>query len=398
MKRVAIIGVQGLPAKYGGFETCAANLVTHSSEGVEYTVFCSSKHYPERVSTFYRARLKYLPWNSNGVQSILYDGVSMLLSLRHYDTLLVLGISGCIFLPLIRLLTKAKIVVNIDGREYLRSKWGRFAAWFLRKSEAMAVRYAHEVIADNPAIQEYVRETYGVEAHMVAYGADHVLVSMSEQEQIEVLNRYGLQPASYALTIARAEPENNLEMIANAFIGREEKLVIISNVRVSDYSVSFFNRLKNYPQIVVLDSLYDTRQLYALRNQAKCYIHGHSAGGTNPALVEAMMFGRPIFAYNVVYNKETTHGEASYFESSEELAELIFERPLPSGEKLKQIAILQYGWNQITKEYEQLYEREKKSEISVELSCLNNDADEHGSSKEGLVVYGCNGGGEPLNE
>ena len=162
MKQVAIVGIQGVPAKYGGFETLVENIIgDNCSPEVRYTVFCSSKDYTVRMKTYKGTRLKYIPlFHANGAQSTPYDILSMLKCLQGYDTVVILGVSGCIFLPVFRLFYRKRLVVNIDGLEHQRTKWGKFAKWFLRTSEAMAVRYADVVIADNKGIQNYVEETY----------------------------------------------------------------------------------------------------------------------------------------------------------------------------------------------------------------------------------------------
>lgn len=172
MKQIAIVGIQGVPAKYGGFETLVENIIgDNCSPEVRYTVFCSGKDYATRLNTYKNVRLKYIPlFHANGVQSTPYDILSMLKCLHGYDTVVILGVSGCIFLPVFRLLFRKRLVANIDGLEHRRAKWGKFTRWFLRTSEAMAVRYADVVIADNKGIQDYVRETYHKEAVLIAYG------------------------------------------------------------------------------------------------------------------------------------------------------------------------------------------------------------------------------------
>ena len=162
MKQVAIVGIQGVPAKYGGFETLVENIIgDNCCSEVRYTVFCSGKDYATRMKTYKGAQLKYIPlFHANGIQSTPYDILSMLKCLRGYDAVVILGVSGCIFLPIFRLLYRKQLIVNIDGLEHRRAKWSKFARWFLRTSEAMAVRYADVVITDNKGIQDYVTDTY----------------------------------------------------------------------------------------------------------------------------------------------------------------------------------------------------------------------------------------------
>lgn len=144
-KRIAIIGTVGVPANYGGFETLAENLVRYhdtASLKSSLTVYCSSKSYPSKEASYLSAQLKYVPLNANGAQSIPYDIVSLLSAVWHRsDVILLLGVSGAIALPLVRLFSSARIITNIDGIEWRREKWQGWAKRYLRFSEKMAVRY-----------------------------------------------------------------------------------------------------------------------------------------------------------------------------------------------------------------------------------------------------------------
>lgn len=120
--KIFIIGTVGIPAKYGGFETLAENLVINKAENIDYTVFCSTKIYRERREEYLDAKLRYINLNANGMSGIFYDLIGMLKSLRS-DVMLILGVSGSIFLPLIRFLYKGKIITNVDGIEWKREKW-----------------------------------------------------------------------------------------------------------------------------------------------------------------------------------------------------------------------------------------------------------------------------------
>ena len=356
MKEIAIVGIQGVPAKYGGFESLVENMIGENcSPDIRYTVFCSGKDYAERRKEYKGARLRYVPWfHANGMQSTPYDICGLLGSVRGYDCILVLGVSGCIFLPLFRLLCRIRLVVNIDGLEHRRAKWGRFAKWFLRTSEAMAVRYADVVVADNKGIQDYVKETYHKDSALIAYGGDQVLRVVPEEKQQEVLKSYGLEAGQYAVTVCRIEPENNSHLILEAFARTGYPLVFIGNWERSEYGRQLKMKYSNCPHIKLAEANYNLDVLYSLRNQCRCYIHGHSAGGTNPSLVEAMFFGKPILAYDVVYNRETTENRAHYFKTSEDLVELL-ENELGDGDVMRKIAQRRYTWAYIARQYEELF-------------------------------------------
>lgn len=356
MKKVAIIGTQGVPANYGGFESLVENLLGENCPSdVQYTVFCSSKDMPLRQTEYKGARLRYVPLHANGSQSIPYDIVSMCRCLRGYDVVLVLGVSGCLFMPVFRLLCRSRIVVNIDGLEHRRAKWGKVARMVLRTSEALAVRFADVIVSDNKGIQDYVTETYGKPSELIAYGGDHARRDLAPEFVAETLARYGVRKGEYAITVCRIEPENNSHVILEAFSrAPEHDLVFIGNWGHSEWSRKLKEQYSGYPNIKILDAIYDLDILYALRSSAGIYMHGHSAGGTNPSLVEAMFFGIPIIACDVVYNRETTENRAAYFRTGDDLLRLL-NAPLPSGEAMAEIAARRYTWRHVAAQYTSLF-------------------------------------------
>ena len=356
MKRVAIIGTQGVPAKYGGFETLVENIIGENcSDGISYTVFCSSKDMPDKIKEYKGARLKYVCLKANGVQSIPYDIVSMMRAICGYDAILILGVSGCIFLPIFKLFCRKKVIVNIDGLEYRRAKWKNWVKKFLKLSEKVAVRFADVIITDNKGIYYYVKEKYGKETTLIAYGGDHALIDITKEREEEILKQYDLVAGDYSISVCRIEPENNCHITLEAFKNSKENLVFIGNWDRNGYSRKLKEEYKDkYSNIILLNSIYDLNILYTLRKNAKYYIHGHSAGGTNPSLVEAMFFGRPILSYDVVYNRETTKNKAHYFTDADGLQQLIAQE-VDNGKELKEVACEKYTWAKIARQYEALY-------------------------------------------
>lgn len=355
MINVAIVGTQGVPATYGGFESLVENLLgVNCPEDVHYTVFCSGKDMPERISEYKGASLKYVPLRANGIQSVPYDMVSMCRCLKGFDVILVLGVSGGLFLPVFNLLNSKKLIINIDGQEYKRDKWGRFAKWILRMSEACAVRFADVVIADNKGIQDYVTQTYGKSSVLISYGGDHAKRSLAPDFVADTLKSYGLTSREYAITVCRIEPENNTPMVLDAFSRTNKTLVYVGNWNFSDYGRNLKAKYSHFQNIIMLDAVYDLDVLYALRSNAGVYVHGHSAGGTNPSLVEAMFFGMPILAFDVVYNRETTENKAHYFKNMEGLLNLLESDDL-DGSPMLEIANRRYLWKTISRQYAELF-------------------------------------------
>ena len=355
----AILGTVGVPGNYGGFETLAQNLVDYhgaTAKTSELAVYCSARAFPDRPETYGTARLRYIGLNANGAQSIPYDGLSLLDAVRRGDNqLLLLGVSGALVLPLVRLVSRARIVTNIDGIEWKREKWKGLAKLVLRASEWAAVRFSHVVIADNQAIAAYVTETYATPCDVIPYGGDHALEAAPDPAAVANL------PDSYALALCRIEPENNVAMILEAFAGLDMPLVFVGNWDKSDYGRALKARYASHPNITIHDPVYEPGALRAIRDRASVYVHGHSAGGTNPSLVEMMHFAIPVLAHGCAFNRHSTEGKARYFTTVAELAALATGltkvEKASIGTDMAEIARRRYTWGQIGKAYFDLLER-----------------------------------------
>lgn len=358
MKKVAVVGTMGVPAQYGGFETLVENLIDKkTTSNIRYTVYCSGKSYTNHLESYNEALLKYIPLQANGAQSVLYDMVSIIRAVKEHDVILILGVSGCIFLPLFRIFSNKRLVINIDGLEHRRDKWGRFAKAFLKYSEKMAVKYADVIVSDNKGIQDYVWQEYGKQSELIAYGGDHVLCDVSSVEDV-VLQNLSLKGKDYSFSVCRIEPENNVHIALEAFRLAHKELVVVGNWDKSQYGKELQEKYAKCENIHLISPIYDLKVLNVLRSNCSFYIHGHSAGGTNPSLVEAMFFGKPILAYDVLYNRETTEGKASYYKTVEELRKLLSESYNVYDERARamlEIAHRRYRWADITKHYESLY-------------------------------------------
>ena len=356
--RIAIIGTVGVPGNYGGFETLAENLATYherTNRDATLTVYCSKHAFTDRYEWFRKARRRFIPLNANGVSSVLYDIWSLFDAVRRGNNrILLLGVSGALALPLVRLIPDVSIVTNIDGIEWRRAKWNRFARTILRWSEAVAVRFSHQVIADNQAIADYVRDRYNRPCEVIPYGGDHALHAEGDAAAAAGL------PDRYAIALCRIEPENNVAMILDAFAKLDMPLVFFGNWDRSDYGRALKARYRDHPTITIHDPVYAPRSLRAVRDRAILYIHGHSAGGTNPALVEMMHFAIPVLAHGCAFNRHSTENRARYFETAEELAaEARALTPIDGdaiGRAMGEIARRRYTWDQIGKSYFALLE------------------------------------------
>ncbi len=356
-KRVAVVGTVGLPPNYGGFETLVDNLTYFLADNVDFTVFCSKKNYNKLLSKYNNANLIYLPFDANGYQSVIYDIVSMLKAIKYADTILILGVSGCIFLPLLKLITRKKLIVNLDGIEWKRDKWKKHAKIFLKISEQFAAKHADVIISDNLFIKKYVEEQYNKDSVLIEYGADQV---KKRQLTNELLQKFPFLQNKYALSVSRIVPENNVKTILKAFSKCEDfPLVIIGNWSNSSYGLNLKNEFSKYNHIYMLDSIYDLEILDQIRSNCYLYVHGHSAGGTNPSLIEAMYLELPIVAYDINYNVETTGGNAKYFKNETELCNIVQHL---NDKELKEISVKMYNlankkykWQNISKKYYEIF-------------------------------------------
>lgn len=357
---IAIIGTVGVPACYGGFETLAHELVSSLKKQCEFTIYCSGKTYPEqgRPTTWQGANLAYIPLSANGISSVLYDIWSMLHAIRRADMLLVLGVSGCLFLPILKLLSRKPVMVNLDGIEWRRAKWTGPAKWFLKLSERMAVRYADALIADNEGIRQEIQKRYKRDTSTIAYGGNQAFAVEATQEDC---TKYPFLRQPYAFKVCRIEPENNIELILKAFQAqRDLPLVVVGNWQHSEWARNLRESYSGHPHIFLLDPIYDPHTLNLLRSNAYVYVHGHQAGGTNPSLVEAMALGLPVLAYDVVFNVETTAHKALYFQDVATLQALIQTSPRTFkqlGETMADIAATRYTWEAISQAYAQLFDK-----------------------------------------
>jgi glycosyltransferase involved in cell wall biosynthesis len=359
-KTIAIVGTNGLPGRYGGWDQLLNHLTNNLRDKFSFIVYTSSFNAEKGLKAFNGAELKIVPLKANGVQSIPYDIVSMIHAIyKRYDVILILGTSGCIFLPIAKLFSK-KIILNIDGAEWKRGKWGDFAKSFLHLSEKIGVNYSDVVISDNKIIKDYVFEKYKISSELIEYGGDNAAyIPMSSETQ----HKYSITPHQYAFKVCRIEPENNIDFILESFMNSPLPLIIVGNWNFSIYGRELKKKYAKYSHLILLDPIYEQARLDELRGNCCLYIHGHSVGGTNPSLVEAMNLGLCCVVFNVSYNVETTENSALYFSSKDELRAIIkkfVDNEIDTEfykKKMSEIAKRRYLWSVVTKKYELVFRK-----------------------------------------
>lgn len=355
MKKLAIVGTVGLPANYGGFETLTEYLVKELSAYFEITVYCSKKRYNTTLPSYNGAKLFYINLDANGISSIPYDIMSLAHAKKYADVILLLGVSGSLFLPFINK-KKTLVVTNIDGLEWRRDKWSKLQRRLLHFLERVAVKFSSHIVADNQAIVDYVKFQYGKEAKLIEYGGDHVFAPKLSQSDLE---EFPFLKEAYSFMVARIEPENNIALILEAFRQIKKPLVLVGNWQNSQFSKELKSQYSAYENIHLIGPIYDQNILNKLRAHCTFYIHGHSAGGTNPSLVEAMNLGLDIMAYDCDFNRFTTQESALYFSTASQLASLVNDTKPSKKRKtaLQEIAKNRYTWKIISKKYKEILQK-----------------------------------------
>ena len=358
-KTIYIVGTNGLPVRYGGWDMLLHNLTLTLSKEYNIIVYTSSFEALKGIHSHNGASIKLIPLKANGFQSIIYDFVSMLhASFNRADYILVLGVSGGIFFPIFRLF-KSKIILNPDGAEWKRTKFNRFVKMFLKLSEKIAVKFSDKVITDNKIMSKDILHSYDVHSSVIEYGGDHVRkIPLTEV----TASSYKIKSNNYAFKVCRIVPENNIEMILEAFSKTQFKLLLIGNWNNSQFGIDIRQKYNNNNNLLLLDPIYDQEKLDELRSNCRIYVHGHSVGGTNPSLVEAMHLALPCLIYGVNYNIETTESSAEYFLSEKDILSGLSklwnnEEYINSmGNSLLQIAEKRYLWSSIILKYKNVIE------------------------------------------
>ena len=316
--RLGILGTRGIPASYGGFETFAEKLAIGLVRlGHEVTVYCEACQSP-MPAEFHGVRLRHIACPRLGpLESIVYDLKCLWDARTGYDVVYMLGYSAAPFCAIPRL-NGAQVWINPDGLEWARAKWNLIGKVYLRLMEWSAVRVADRVIADAAAIAESLATRHGhlPSCTVIPYGCEFV----DALPCIDPLADWGLVPESYYLVVCRLEPENHVLEILRAFQKSRStrELIVVGNHRAETRYVRELCSVQD-PRIRMIGTVYDQQRLICLRAHAFAYVHGHSVGGTNPSLLEAMGCGNLVFAHDNPFNRETLGDCGFFFANPEEL-------------------------------------------------------------------------------
>ncbi len=279
-------------------------------------VTCDSYLYANRDVHFRGVSRLFINIPANGIWSVFHDFVAFFRVFFKADFVFIMGVSGGPWFPIFRALAdcfQKKIIINIDGVEWRRSKFSRLGRIFLRIFDWLAQRCSHLIIYDNEGLKAYILEIAREKSIMIPYGGDHVIRRPDIPQQTKS-----------ALTICRIEPENNLEMLIEGYVLSElETYTIIGNWTHSDYARALREKYAGVRGLTLLDPIYDPHKLSEHRERCEFYLHGHSVGGTNPSLVEMLFYRKKIICFDVSFNRYTAGALARYFCCSNSLAKVV---------------------------------------------------------------------------
>ena len=368
--KIAFVSTRGIPNYYGGFEQFAEYIsVGLAKRGHEITVYSPHYHpYQEKEYKGVRIKHVYSPekWMGGSIGSFFYDYACLKDALKreHFDIIYEAGYTS-IIPAFIRFNVKdikyPIFTTNMDGLEYKRTKFNKWVQKFVFWEERMAVKHSHYLIADNMGIQDYYKEKYGKESKFLAYGAN-----IYDNYKEDYLKEYGLERDKYLLVIARLEPENNLSMAIDGYIASKlydkMPLVIIGKTN-TPYGKFLVDHYVNYANIKFVGGIYDFDKINSIRYFSHAYFHGHSVGGTNPSLLEAMASNCFIMSHDNVFNRTVLGGNALYYSNDKEVTSLLDRlEELSSTYKSQfvtnnlEIIRTQYSWEKLVDEHEKYFE------------------------------------------
>ncbi|MDR1394430.1 MAG: DUF1972 domain-containing protein [Bifidobacteriaceae bacterium] len=366
---VRILGTHGVPAAYGGFETAAENVGLYLAEhGWRVIVYCQTEGTGAITSDVWRGLERInIPVNLPGWRGTsLFDAKCVAHASRFRDVCLVFGYNTGIFNLWQRLLG-TPLAINMDGIEWSRSRWGFTRQMILYINERFSALAGNALIADHPVIAKYLAGRAPKHKIVtITYGAYEVR-DAPEEPVLEL----GLEPGKYVTVVCRAIPENSVLELVEGFSRRkrEYKLVVIGEYDLRNDPYHRTVRRAASAEVVFPGAVFDQERLGAIRFHSALYAHGHTVGGTNPSLVEAMAAGNPVLAHNNAYNRWTAGPEAAYFVTADHAA-IQFDRLLPDPARLiamSEASLARYReeftWERVARKYEALLSRLARGEV-----------------------------------
>lgn len=359
---VRIMGTHGVPAGYGGFETAAENIALFLVDrGWRVVVYCQTSGTDAIRTDHWRGIERvFVSTDKPGWRGTSeFDLRCIRDAVRHRDLLLTFGYNTALF-NLMNWATGIPNVVNMDGMEWTRARWGKAKQGLLLLNERTACRTGTHLVADHPVIYDYLaRHADPRRITTITYGA-HAVVDPPAAP----VRALGLEPGEYSTVICRPIPENSLVEIVEAFSRRRRghTLVVLGDFLADD---AYHREVRDAAsdEVVFPGSIYDPEVVTALRFHGRAYLHGHTVGGTNPSLVEAMAAGNPVLAHDNEYNRWVAGPGARFFSGADDLA-VTLDDVLDDTQALAAMAgasrerhAQEFTWERVAGQYEELLQR-----------------------------------------
>jgi len=353
--KIAILGTRGIPNRHGGFEQFAEHFSVYLAETWHKVYVYNSHDHTHQDSTYKMVNIVhcYDPEYKIGTAGqFIYDFNCIRdARKRNFDVILQLGYTSSSIWHW--LMPKTSIVItNMDGMEWKRSKYSKKVRKFLKYAEKLAVKYSDFLISDSIGIQEYLLDKYQKSSKYIAYGA-----TAFDTPDPDILCAFNLEKYKYCILIARLEPENNIDTILEGYTASNTPLDLIIFGALNDYGKWLQKKYIKYSQIRFLGANYNQENLNNLRYYSRYYFHGHSVGGTNPSLLEAMASNSLIIANDNIFNKSILGEDAFYFQKPSDITKILMTETVfgmketfgkRNSEKIENL----YSWNKINHQYE----------------------------------------------
>jgi glycosyltransferase involved in cell wall biosynthesis len=365
--KIAILGIRGMPSTYGGYETFVGELAPRLAQrGHEVTVYCRSALFKERPTEHLGVKLRYLPSIEHKSLSTLSHTALCITdaSLRGFDLIFVCNAANGLFGFIPRLLGR-KCVLNVDGMEWLRPKWSKFGKNFFKTSARLGTKFYHGIVTDADEMHRLYAREFGIDATDIAYGAN-----IETSQNPEVLKEYGVEPLGYYLIASRMIPDNNADLIVEAFVksGSPKTLLIAGGADYKGNLIerAFMDKLKSLAneRVKFTGHIYKSGHVKELHCNCFAYVHGHQFGGINPSILKALGYGNLVLALNTPFNAEVLDNGRCGLLYEKNVASLVekikFAESHP--EEMQQFRALaperireRFTWEQITDQYEALF-------------------------------------------
>lgn len=367
--KIAILGIRGLPSTYSGYETFIGELAPRLvARGHDVTIYCRRALFTERPDRHLGMRMKYLPSLEHKFLSTLTHTAlaTVHATFAGFDLLFVVNAANGLFGCIPRLAGRP-CILNVDGMEWLRPKWNALGKAFFKTSARLGTQFYDEIVTDADEMHRLYAQQFGIDSTYIAYGAN-----IETSSSPEVVRSYGLEPRDYYLIASRLIPDNNADLIVEAFVksGSARTLAIAGGADYKGNTVeqAFLDRLKSLAngRVKFLGHVGQSGHVKELHCHCFAYLHGHQFGGINPSLLKALGYGNLIFALNTPFNAEVLdHGRCGvlYEKNADDLAARLaaleadperaeaFRRQAPG--RIRE----RFTWEQITDEYEALFRR-----------------------------------------